>query len=424
MSEDVQIRFADGERVSKEWLDGNTDEGQARLAAHRGSYPVCLCRPEEMLPLYIAKKQHFYLARMPGSGAKHSPSCPFFEPPEAWTGRSVYRAGAIDEEDTGGVRVKLADGVGVVGASTASASAPADPSPVVEGKPKKRGKLKLRGLLHLLWEEAGFNRWSPRMENKRNYYVLAKYLGQAMDRVELKGESLREFVYMPEPFVREEADAIEQRTQRRLYRLLMDRGGRRKRMLCVGLVKRIDEDDGGGLVRLAHAPAGLNLWLDDRVLAKFQAKRFPQLEDPAELLGEDRHLVVAMLIEREEASGVNVITKIDGMWVDKRLLPFEHDMELRLLDHLVEDKRHFQRALRYDAGRDEVYPDVLLLDAGEAPLPMFVYGHRAEGRRDEETRVRVQTYQDDDVEHWFWDIAFSPQDIPALPKREATTTGH
>lgn len=417
MSDDVQIRFAGEEEVSKDWLDGNTADGQALLEAHRGTYPVCLCRPGETLPLYIAKKQHFYLARMPGTGTKHAPDCPFFEPPEAWTGRSVYRVGTIDEEETGGVRVRLADGVGVVGASTASVSPPADPPPVGEDKPKKRGKLALRGLLHLLWEEAGLNRWSPRMEGKRNYYVLAKYLGQAMEKVELKGQVLREFVYMPEPFRREEADAIERRAQQRLYRLLMDRGGRRKRMLCLGLVKRIDEDDGGGFVRLAHAPAGLNLWLDDLVLAKFQLKRFPQLEGPEELLGEDRHLAVAMLIEREESSGVNVVTKVDGMWVDKRMLPFEHDMELRLLDLLVADRRHFQRALRYDAARDEVYPDVLLLDAGEAPLPMYVLGHHIEGHRDERTRERVQSCQDEEVEHWFWDIAFSAQDIPALPKR-------
>jgi Protein of unknown function (DUF1173) len=37
-------------------------------------------------------------------------------------------------------------------------------------------KLSLRGTLHYLWEQAGFNKWSPGMAGKRNWFVIRKYL--------------------------------------------------------------------------------------------------------------------------------------------------------------------------------------------------------------------------------------------------------
>jgi Protein of unknown function (DUF1173) len=40
-------------------------------------------------------------------------------------------------------------------------------------------KLSLRGTLHYLWEQARFNKWSPGMAGKRNWFVIRKYLYEA-----------------------------------------------------------------------------------------------------------------------------------------------------------------------------------------------------------------------------------------------------
>src|SRR3546814_10419832 len=40
-------------------------------------------------------------------------------------------------------------------------------------------KLTLRGTLHYLWEQAGFNRWAPAMSGKRSWGVIRKYILQA-----------------------------------------------------------------------------------------------------------------------------------------------------------------------------------------------------------------------------------------------------
>jgi hypothetical protein len=39
--------------------------------------------------------------------------------------------------------------------------------------------MSLRALLHFLYERAGFNRWYPAMEGRRNQGVLHKYLCEA-----------------------------------------------------------------------------------------------------------------------------------------------------------------------------------------------------------------------------------------------------
>ena len=47
--------------------------------------------------------------------------------------------------------------------------------------------MSLHALMHFLFERAGFNRWSPAMEGKRNQGVLHKYLMNAAEDVMVKG---------------------------------------------------------------------------------------------------------------------------------------------------------------------------------------------------------------------------------------------
>jgi Protein of unknown function (DUF1173) len=77
-----------------------------------------------------------------------------------------------------------------------------------------RQQLTLRGLLHFLWERAGFNRWHPRMEGKRSYGALYKFLTQACEHGETKGFPLVERLLIPEPFTLDRAAGIAQRTAR------------------------------------------------------------------------------------------------------------------------------------------------------------------------------------------------------------------
>jgi hypothetical protein len=54
----------------------------------------------------------------------------------------------------------------------------------------QRRRLGLRGLAHLLLQRAGFNRWCPRMQGKRTWYVVRKHLAAAAHEIETKGARL------------------------------------------------------------------------------------------------------------------------------------------------------------------------------------------------------------------------------------------
>jgi len=53
-----------------------------------------------------------------------------------------------------------------------------------------RRRLGLRDLVHLVLQRAGFNRWYPRMEGKRTWYVVRKRLVLAAREIETKGVRL------------------------------------------------------------------------------------------------------------------------------------------------------------------------------------------------------------------------------------------
>ena len=84
--------------------------------------------------------------------------------------------------------------------------------------PRKR--MSLRALLHFLYERAGFNRWYPAMEGRRNQGVLHKYLSEAARGVLLKGAMLDERLYVPEPFRAEFKEQIGERRRKKLALLM------------------------------------------------------------------------------------------------------------------------------------------------------------------------------------------------------------
>ena len=80
--------------------------------------------------------------------------------------------------------------------------------------------MSLRALLHFLYERAGFNRWYPAMEGRRNQGVLHKYLSEAARGVLLKGAMLDERLYVPEPFRAEFKEQIGERRRKKLALLM------------------------------------------------------------------------------------------------------------------------------------------------------------------------------------------------------------
>jgi hypothetical protein len=75
-------------------------------------------------------------------------------------------------------------------------------------------------LAHLLLQRAGFNRWYPRMQGKRTWYIVRKHLLAAAHEIETKGVRLADVLLIPEPFVLDDAAAIASRRARTMAVLL------------------------------------------------------------------------------------------------------------------------------------------------------------------------------------------------------------
>ncbi|WP_157574041.1 DUF1173 family protein [Nocardia jejuensis] len=61
----------------------------------------CLCRGEPLRLVIRFRNSRYFLARWPGEGSAHDPSCPFHQPDEALTGRAAYADTAIVEGPSG-----------------------------------------------------------------------------------------------------------------------------------------------------------------------------------------------------------------------------------------------------------------------------------------------------------------------------------
>lgn len=404
-----QIRFTPERVISQEWLNANPSARQSLLEKFYGQYPSCLCAGEQGVPLYIARKRSYYLARMPGTGHQHASFCPFYEAPADLSGQQIYRRSAIQELEDGVLSVKLSDGLGVRTPSESMSASSASES-YSDGK---RGKLSIIGILNLLWERAGLNQWYPAMTGKRSYGVFYKYLRAAAEQVVVKDSNLLNFLYVPEPFVESKAVEIARAAEHSLYSLLMDRSGRPKRGMVVGIVRRIFQTKYGYGLQLKHAPGDLTFWLTDEV-AETYARKFARTDNLAHSLPETGMLVAVMLVERSK-NGNNNVVKMASMTVDKRFIPFSTNAEKSLLDHVGEN-RIFNKQLKYDATSKQIMPSVLLRDVGAEPLPMYILGDpEVKARADGELRDRVHEISEGGGAVWFWDKAWDPEVPPKLP---------
>lgn len=199
-------RFAIGGRV----VDADDPQLQDLLAQayEAPGRPRCLCVAGGV-EMYVAFHRHFQIKRMPETGDRHHPACPSYEPGPAMSGLGELVGEAVVQLDPARVELHVDFPWARVPGRAGASREPAEPSEV--GRTRRR--MSLRALMHFLFERAGFNRWSPAMAGKRNQAVLHKYLMQAAEAIQVKGEPLSNRLYVPEAF--NESAKAEQAERRR-----------------------------------------------------------------------------------------------------------------------------------------------------------------------------------------------------------------
>jgi Protein of unknown function (DUF1173) len=385
---------------------GDSPGIQAALAEVYGTdeRPRCLC-VERGIEMYVAQHAQLVIKRMPGTGAAHHPSCPSYEAPPGETGLGDLLGEAVIERGPERVEVRLDFPLSHVSVPR-PAQAPSAPSQSVSAAQRR---LSMRGLLHLLWDRAGFSRWSPRMEGKRSWFVIRKYLLEAAAEIDAKGTPLASRLFIPEPFRPDESEGLKARRAAFFGALRLDAAGDHVPLaLLVAEVKDLIERGDGYSMILKHLPDCL-LALDSttgRQLARrFERELLAKAQQP------DTRLIVGCTI-RPAAEGLGHADTLAMMAVTPEWLPFEHLLERALLVELVRQGRRFLKPLPYEAGPSAAFASALLLDTGDAALPLHLEPPSASGQRGSRADGELSV---PGPKRWIWRPGEALL-MPALPK--------
>lgn len=386
-------------------FDAHTEEARKILAsAHaKKGRPVCLCR-RPPLPMYVAKvNEAFIIKRMPDTGSQHSPDCESYEPPPELSGLGQVIDRAIKEDpESGEVTLKLAF-------SMAKQPPRAAPTPG-EGETttvKSDGtKLTLRSLLHYLWDEAGFNRWSPAMEGKRSYAVVRKYLLQAAASKSAKNAPLGDSLYIPEVYNSDKANEIAERA-RLTFKSIASSSSSRKLMIVIAEVKRFDDSNYGKKVVFKHLPSH-SFFMDEKFGEKL-LKAFA-LEVEHARADPDGHLIMVGTFSVSNSGNPN-LEEAALMNVDKNWIPYETSEDRLLLERLAEGQRRFVKGLRFNLSKSKPLASVVVTDAAPKQIALYLV---QPGMDDAQTAALSDLIENSSLVPWYWHVDQGMPELPAL----------
>lgn len=369
--------------------------------------PRCLCVPGG-IEMYVAQHSLFVVKRMPDTGSRHDPACPSYEPEAQQSGLGELIGDAVLEPEPGRVELRVDfPWTRIYGRSVARADA-RDAGEV--GTTRQR--MSLRALMHYLFERAGFNRWSPAMEGRRNQGVLHKYLLEAAREVTVKGLVLTDRLYVPEPFSKTgRADAARRRRDK--LAVLHPHDGQQPLALLLGEFKTSEPCTAGRRVWIKHLP-DVPLLVPSKTWERLE-KRYAAIFEAREADAGHRVRVVVAALLRARREYTYEIDAASMMLTNEHWIPVEGVYELPLLQALVQQQRRFVKPLRYDARTAAEFPNALLLDAGAVPVPLHVVSAFVDPK---EQRAKERAIAEASAGVWAWNTA---DPIPRLP--QATVRG-
>ncbi|KPK50287.1 MAG: hypothetical protein AMS22_12395 [Thiotrichales bacterium SG8_50] len=364
-----------------------------------------------MVIAYHSKSKTYALKRKQYSGEQHAADCP-----------SSYEAERRERNESTPVPdsaiLRLADGSTKFNLSTPTTmrepTVPQETSLVTgnQKKPAKRKTLGLLGLLSFLYQEAGFNSWSPNMYGKRRYAQLYKYLMQKAEEIVVKGDVLAHQLWMPEPYKKDDQENIEARRQDTFNKRLYGPDGRPRRMLVVGVLRKLVPTPHGIGIKLAQAPDNLIFWMNDKTAGSYQ-RQFGGGEDPLKQLGEGDYLLIIMTVERTERDHF-FVAQVASLKTTSAYIPYSTPQERTLAIDLVDKSRYFTRPMHIEDTPGIPKPNFYLHDAD---IAMHIYADSSDPHAAQALKQDESYYERTDEPHWVWRLGEGEEGVkhPPLP---------
>lgn len=329
--------------------------------------PRCMCVPGGV-EMYVARHAEFVIKRMPDSGRLHHATCPSFEPEPGTSGLGELLGEAVVEHAPEQVEIRTAFPLArLTGRPIPHQEAVDDPASV--SAPRKR--MSLRAVLHFLYDRAGFNRWYPAMAGRRSQAVIRRFLLAAAQGVTLKGGTLEERLFVPEQFRAAEAEEIGERRRRRLALLLSPEADVQFKMaILIGQFNGVESTAYGRRLTVKHMPDA-PLYIDNKAWERAERAYGAILQAvDADVEHKPRVLMAALIYAKRER--IYQVDSLSLMLVTDQWIPLDGLHELPLVEALQREGRSFLKPLKFDAKSSAPFPNVLLLDAGSAPVPLHV----------------------------------------------------
>lgn len=366
--------------------------------------PLCMCR-HQGIEMYVARAgEHYIIKRMPDTGNLHAMSCGSYEAPADLSGLGEIIGAAIQTNAVDGTTSLKFDFTlsksGVTRPCAHTAHGPA------AGQVRSASaRLTMRGALHYLWAEAGFNKWSPAMDGKRSWFVIRKYLLQALQDKLVKGRPLASMVYIPETFTLDMKEAITSRRHTLFQHINEVTAAKKSFMLLIGEVKEISDARYGKKIIVKHVPDCAFMLRDD--IAHHLTKRFAAELELWSATSDVRLIVMGTFSIGNH--GVPSMEELTLMPTTAEWIPIEDHHEKSLIDRLTDEKRRFEKGLRYNMPAGKPLACAVLADTDD-PVAMYVMPANAS---DAYVDALDLLRQNSGLISWSWDAA--AEKMPPLP---------
>ncbi len=368
------------------------------LARPRRVHCVCTQPAVEMYVPFV--RGQYLLSCMPGTMARHALACTHYEPPLSISGAAAVMGSAIDANESGDITLRLDFAMRKI-----SGNVPPGPSGQgLESAKVNPNKLSMRGLLHYLWQEAGFHKWSPRMEHKRNDWVLHKYLVQAAASKRISAGLLSDVLVVPRPEGSGgQGGTADTHVSLQLARAATDASGARRMALVIGEVVRLSHGTLAHQLAISGLPKALAI--SDALFS--QVERVFSAQIAMWQAGVNRLMVLGTFFN--DTVGNPVLSELTLMNVSAELLPFENIFEEALIARLVGAQRRFSKGLRYNLKRSVPIASAVLTDT-ERPVALFIL---QPGGDQALLTAQVSQAQSEGLETLVWRAGMDAE--PALP---------
>lgn len=374
-----------------------------KAAYERKVRPFCLCR-EPGVPMYIAQIGNLYvIKRMPLSGGGHDPACESYESPYELSGLGALMGNAIQVDPQSGLAALKLD---FSLSKTGSRAAPVPTGESASSVSADAKKLSLRGLLHLLWNEAELTVWTSRWKDKRFWWTVRRHLAEAAKQMTVRGGPLSDILFVPETFRADRKEAIEKRRAEALLLAVAPKAGPRKLMVLVGEVKGFEPARSGQKLVVKHMH-GFPFLVDDalhrRLRVRFE-KEFSLWE-----ADEASHLMAIATFGLNPA-GLAIVEEIALMVVSENWIPYESVPEKKLVESLARVREKSVKGLRYNLSVDQPIANVLFQNR---PQPVALYIVPAGADENFEATLQDMIAGRPEMASWIWRVGEG--EMPTLP---------